>query len=46
MTKAKWCLAHVRRNDDGSCAIHLPEDHLRAVGDLAGEFVLSLDWFV
>jgi len=34
-------LAHVRRNDDGSFAIHDLEDHLRAVGDLAGEFVSS-----
>lgn len=25
-------LAHVRRNDDGSFAIHELEDHLRAVG--------------
>ncbi|BFU90899.1 MAG: hypothetical protein NTAFB01_20860 [Nitrospira sp.] len=26
-------LAHVRRNEDGSFAIHHLEDHLRAVGD-------------
>jgi hypothetical protein len=25
-------LAHVRRNDDGSFAVHHLEDHLRAVG--------------
>ncbi|MDF0667212.1 MAG: CRISPR-associated helicase Cas3' [Nitrospira sp.] len=40
-------LAHVRRNDDGSFAIHHLEDHLRAVGDLAGEFASSFghaDW--
>lgn len=41
------CLAHVRRNDDGSFAIHDLEDHLRAVGELAGEFASSFghsDW--
>lgn len=27
-------LAHVRRNDDGPCAIHHLEKHVRAVGDL------------
>lgn len=40
-------LAHVRRNEDGSCAIHDLEEHLRAVGDLAGEFASSFghsDW--
>ena len=40
-------LAHVRRKEDGSCAIHHLEDHLRAVGDLAGEFASSFghaDW--
>lgn len=40
-------LAHVRRNDDGSFAIHQLEDHLRSVGDLAGEFASSYghpDW--
>jgi hypothetical protein len=26
-------LAHVRRNDDGLCAIHPLEDHVRAVGE-------------
>lgn len=31
-------LAHVRRNGDGSFVIHELEEHLRAVGDLAGEF--------
>lgn len=35
-------LAHVLRNDDGSFAIHDLEDHLRAVGDLAGELASSL----
>lgn len=33
MTKPS--LAHVRRNNDGSCAIHELEEHLRAVGDFA-----------
>lgn len=40
-------LAHVRRNDDGSFGIHELEEHLRAVGDLAGEFASSFghsDW--
>lgn len=40
-------LAHVRRNEDGSFAIHELEEHLRAVGDLAGEFASSFgcsDW--
>lgn len=40
-------LAHVRRNEDGSFAIHDLEDHLRGVGDLAGEFASSFghsDW--
>ena len=43
----KPCLAHVRRNDDGSCAIHHLEEHLRAVGNLTGEFPSSFghaDW--
>jgi CRISPR-associated endonuclease/helicase Cas3 len=43
----KPALAHVRRNDDGSFAVHELEDHLRAVGDLAGEFASSFghsDW--
>ena len=30
-------LAHVRRNDDGSFAIHELADHLRSVGDLGVE---------
>lgn len=30
-------LAHVRRNEDGSFAIHELEDRLCAVGDLAEE---------
>lgn len=30
----KPALAHVRRNDDGSFAIHHLEEHLRAVGDV------------
>lgn len=33
----KPSLAHVRRNDDGSFAIHELEEHLRAVGDLVVE---------
>ncbi|MBS0183472.1 MAG: hypothetical protein JSS39_13810 [Nitrospira sp.] len=40
-------LAHVRRNEDGSFEIHDLEEHLRAVGDLAGEFASSFghpDW--
>ncbi len=37
----KPSLAHVRRNDDGSFAIHDLEEQLRAVGDLAGEFASS-----
>lgn len=43
----KQWLAHVRRNDDGSFAIHDLEEHLRTVGDLAGEFASSFghsDW--
>ncbi len=31
-------LAHVRRNEDGSFEVHDLEEHLRAVGELAGEF--------
>lgn len=31
-------LAHVRRNEDGSFIIHELEEHLRAAGDLTGEF--------
>lgn len=41
------CLAHVRRNEDGSFAIHDLEEHLRAVSDLAGELASSFghaDW--
>ena len=34
-------LAHVRRNDDGSFAIHHLEEHLRGVADLAGDFASS-----
>lgn len=40
-------LAHVRRNDDGSFVTHHLEDHLRAVGELAGEFASTFgasDW--
>ena len=40
-------LAHVRRNEDGSFEIHQLEEHLRAVGDLAGEFASTFgyaDW--
>lgn len=43
----KRYLAHVRRNDDGSFVIHDLEDHLRSVGDLAGEFAAIFgqsDW--
>lgn len=43
----KQCLAHVRWNEDGSFAIHHLEEHLRAVGDFAGEFASSFghpDW--
>lgn len=32
--KRKPALAYVRRNDDGSCAIHGLEDHVRAVGGM------------
>lgn len=35
-SQAKF-LAHVRRNEDGSFQIHHLEEHLRAVGNLAGE---------
>jgi hypothetical protein len=35
-------LAHVRRNDDGSFAIHHLEEHLCAVSDLATGVFLSL----
>ena len=31
-------LAHVRQTEDGSFVVHDLEGHLRAVGDLAGEF--------
>jgi len=44
---AKHYLAHVRQNEDGSFEIHHLEDHLRAVGDLAGEFASTFgyaDW--
>jgi hypothetical protein len=34
----KPSLAHVRRNDDGSFAIHELEEQLCVVGNLAGEF--------
>lgn len=34
-------LAHVRQYEDGSCAIHDLEEHLRAVGDLAEKFASS-----
>jgi CRISPR-associated endonuclease/helicase Cas3 len=40
-------LAHVRRNEDGSFAIHRLEDHLRAVGDRSSEFASAFgatDW--
>ena len=41
MTTTKRYLAHVRRNDDGSFAVHHLEEHLRAVGDLAADFALN-----
>ena len=47
MKNPKRCLAHVRRNDDGSFAIHELEEHLRAVAELAGGFASSFgyaDW--
>ncbi|OQW34293.1 MAG: hypothetical protein A4E19_02195 [Nitrospira sp. SG-bin1] len=34
MTNAKRYFAHVRRNEDGSCAIHRLEDHVRVVGGM------------
>jgi len=34
----KGFLAHVRRNDNESFAIHELEEHSRAVGDLSSEF--------
>jgi CRISPR-associated endonuclease/helicase Cas3 len=40
-------LAHVRQDKDGSFVIHNLEEHLRAVGDLAGEFASTFgpaDW--
>ena len=40
-------LAHVRRNGDGSFVIHDLEEHLRAVGNLAGQFASDFgasDW--
>lgn len=43
----KGYLAHVRRKKDGSFEIHHLEEHLRAVGDLAGEFASTFghaDW--
>ena len=47
VVELKPYLAHVRRNEDGSFAIHELEEHLRAVGDLAGEAASSFgqaDW--
>lgn len=47
MIHANHFLAHVRRNEDGSFEVHDLEAHLRAVGDLAGEFASSFgqaDW--
>jgi hypothetical protein len=35
-------LAHVRRNDDGSFAIHDLEEYLRAVNDLSASVLLSV----
>jgi len=40
-------IAHVRQNEDGSFEVHHLEDHLRAVGNLAGEFASTFgyaDW--
>lgn len=37
-TSATSYLAHVRRNDDDSFALHDLEEHLRMVGTIAGEF--------
>jgi CRISPR-associated endonuclease/helicase Cas3 len=40
-------LVQVRRSQDGSFEIHRLEGHLRAVGDLAGEFASTFghpDW--
>lgn len=36
--KQARAIAHVRRNEDGSFAIHALEEHLRAVSELAGQF--------
>ncbi len=36
-------LAHVRRNNDGSYAVHDLEEHLRSVGDRAAEFASAFD---
>lgn len=47
MNNPKHFLAHVRQNEDGSFVIHELEEHLRAVGTLAGEFASSFgqsDW--
>ena len=44
---AKPARAHVRRNDDGSFAVHDLEEHLHAVGNLAADFALNFgasDW--
>lgn len=43
----KEFLAHVKKNDDGTFKVHNLEEHLRAVAELAGEFVSSFghcDW--
>ncbi len=40
---AKQYLAHVRRNEDGSFAIHNLEEHLRAVADIAGKFAFTFN---
>jgi CRISPR-associated endonuclease/helicase Cas3 len=47
MKNSKDCLAHVRQTEDGSFAIHELEEHLRAVGNHAGEFTAAFghaDW--
>lgn len=44
---AQRYLAHVGQGEDGSFVIHDLEEHLRAVGDLAGEFASTFghaDW--
>ncbi|MDZ4853686.1 MAG: hypothetical protein SGJ26_02295 [Nitrospirota bacterium] len=42
MKKPKHYLAHVRRKEDGFFEIHQLEEHLRAVGYLAGGFASTI----